>query len=266
MATRRRQEDSDLDRMVVTHPDYPPASRVGASRAGCDYTEDNPPPSEVNDIQMSRREFDYCRGATKQIAGQTANHETIVNGDRLAEPPPREDGSPAHWVETQRCIQRALENNREFAAMVDRNYRSRKLLGFYGQQAAEHVLKGWLSAYTDGRDFRHNLTGTWNAIVSIEDWSNPGHDRLEIGYRTCSSTFDATAQTLTPDSKTGSPDTETSLDLRNKVSYPTAKDQWPELQRSVDRGVTAVVERVHAISGAADAEVWPVGTKPRDGV
>ena len=265
-ATGRQQEDSVVDLMVVTLPDYPPASRVGASRAARDYLEDDPPPLEVNVIQMSRREFDYCRSAKQHIAGQAANHGIILNGDRLAEPPPREDGSPAHWVETQRCIQRALENNREFAAMVDRNYRSRKLLGFYGQQAAEHVLKGWLSAYTDGRDFRHNLTGTWNAIVSIEDWSNPGHDRLEIGYRTCSSTFDATAQTLTPDSKTGSPDTETSLDLRNKVSYPTAKDQWPELQRSVDRGVTAVVERVHAISGAIDAGVWPGGTKPRDGV
>ena len=177
-ATGRHQEDSDLDRMVVTHPDYPPASRVGASRAGCDYTEDNPPPSEVNDIQMSRREFDYCRGATKQIAGQTANHETIVNGDRLAEPPPREDGSPAHWVETQRCIQRALENNREFALIVDRNCWSRKPLGFYGQQAVEHILKGWLSAYTDGQDFRHNLTGNWNGTISIEDWSNPGRDRF----------------------------------------------------------------------------------------
>ena len=62
--------------------------------------------------------------------------------------------------------------------MVDRNCWSRKLLGFYGQHAVEHVLKGWLSAYTDGRDFRHNLTGTWNGIISIEDWCNPGHDRF----------------------------------------------------------------------------------------
>ncbi len=88
-ATGRHQEDSDLDIMAVTLPDYPPTSGVGASRAGCDYMEDNPPPLEVNVIQMSRQEFDYCRGATQQIAGQTANHETIVNGDRLVEPPPR---------------------------------------------------------------------------------------------------------------------------------------------------------------------------------
>ena len=87
-ATGRHQEDSDLDIMAVTLPDYPPASRVGVSLAGWDYMEDNPPPLEVNVNQMSRQEFDYCRGATKQIAGQTANHETIVNGDRLVEPPP----------------------------------------------------------------------------------------------------------------------------------------------------------------------------------
>ena len=62
--------------------------------------------------------------------------------------------------------------------MVDRNCLSRKPLGFYGQQAVEHVLKGWLSAYEDGRAFRHNLTGNWNGIISIEDWSNPGRDRF----------------------------------------------------------------------------------------
>ena len=129
-ATGRQQEDSVVDLMVVTLPAYPPASRVGASRAARDYLEDDPPSLEVNVIQMPRRELDYCRSASQHIAGQTANHGTILNGDRLVEPPPREDGSPAHWVETQRCIQRAFQNNREFAAMVDRNYRSRKLTGF----------------------------------------------------------------------------------------------------------------------------------------
>ena len=177
-ATGRQQEDSVVDLMVVTLPAYPPASRVGASRAARDYLEDDPPSLEVNVIQMPRRELDYCRSASQHIAGQTANHGTILNGDRLVEPPPREDGSPAHWVETQRCIQRAFQNNREFAAMVDLNYRSRKLTGFDGQQAVEHVLKGWLSAYKDGQAFRHDRTGTWNGIVSIEDWSNPGHDRF----------------------------------------------------------------------------------------
>ena len=87
-----------MDLMVVTLPDYPPASRVGASRAARDYLEDDPPPLEVNVIQMPRREFDYCRSASQHIAGQTANHGTILNGDRLVEPPPREDvPRPIGW-------------------------------------------------------------------------------------------------------------------------------------------------------------------------
>ena len=88
-ATGRHQEDSDLDIMAVTLPDYPPASRVGASRAGSDYTEDNPPPSEVNVIQMSRRGFDFCRDASPHIARQAANHRTSMNGEARGATTPR---------------------------------------------------------------------------------------------------------------------------------------------------------------------------------
>ena len=262
-ATGRHREHSDVDILVITVGNNPLRTRLGAEYAARRYLKENPPKLEVNVIGMTRKDFDHCRRAKQHIAGQAARYGVIMNGETLGPPPRYEDGYPAHWPETRQRIQNTGEYHHHFNEMIDENHWDQKIMGFLGQQAVENALKGWLSAYNDDRTFGHKLTDLWRDAANIEDWSNPGLDRL---HQSMTRLFDY-IEYEDPDRPNEQCDWLTDYGVIYRyagTSYQMTQDERLELRERINDVVNSVIERVHAISGTTESDVYPEGIKPWD--
>ena len=150
-----------------------------------------------------------------------------------------------------------------FNDLVDSEYWNQDTIGFLAQQAVENALKGWLSAYNDDRTFGHDLIPLWRDIQQIEDWSNP-----ELG-RVCEAVYELF--NLVEYEDPNHPDKEcdwlTNFGVLYRYagsSYHMSRQERLTLQERVNAVVTAVIERIHAISGTTESDVYPEGIKPWD--
>ena len=262
-ATGRHHEHSDVDLLVVTKDESQLSAGLNAYHINQDYLKVKPPRLEIGVIRMTRKDFDYCRRANQHIAGQAARYGIVMNDEILGCPPDYDDGYPEHWSETRRRIENAEKNNYSFNDLVDSNYWNQDAIGFLAQQAVENALKGWLSAHNDDRTFGHNLISLWRDIQNIEDWSNPELRRV---YSPVSELFN-----LVEYEDPNRPDEECDWLTNYGVlyryagsSYHMSRHERLTLRENVNVAVAAIVERVHAISGTTESDVYPEGIKPWD--
>ena len=262
-ATGRHREHSDIDLLVIAGDSSKRGAEIGARNAAYAYMKSNPPRLGLDVIGMTRKEFDYRRRAKQHVAGQAARYGVIMNGETLGPPPHYEDGYPAHWPETRQRIQNAEEYHHHFNEMVDENHWNQKTLGFLGQQAVENALKGWLSAYNDDRTFGHDLTALWGDAEGIEDWSNPALGPL---HESMTRLFDYIK--YEDPMQTGEQTdwlTKYGVICRYAgASYQMTQEERRQLRERINDAVNSVIERVHAISGTAESDVYPEGIKPWD--
>ena len=262
-ATGRHHEHSDVDLLVVTDNDGPSSAGLNAYHINQDYLKVNPPRLEIGVIRMTRKDFDYYRRANQHIAGQAARYGVIMNGERLGPPPDYHDGYPEHWPETRRRIENAEKYNDTFNDLLDLNHWNQDAIGFLGQQAVENALKGWLSSYNDDRTFGHDLIPLWRDIQKIEDWSN-----LELGrvHEAVSGLFNL-VEYEDPNRPGEECDWLTNYGVLYRYagsSYHMSRQERLTLKEKVNNVVAAVVERIHAISGTTESDVYPEGIKPWD--
>ncbi len=260
-ATGRHREHSDIDLLVIAGDSSKQGAEIGARNAAYAYMKSNPPRLGLDVIGMTRKEFDYRRRAKQHVAGQAARYGVIMNGETLGPTPHYEDGYPAHWPETRQRIQNAEEYHHHFNEMVDENHWNQKTLGFLAQQAVENALKGWLSAYNDDRTFGHELTALWRDAEGIEDWSNP-----ELGphHESMTRLFDY-IKYEDPMQTGEQTDWLTKYGVIYRyagASYQMTQEERLQLRERINDAVNSVVERVHAISGTAESDVYPEGIKP----
>ena len=124
-------------------------------------------------------------------------------------------------------------------------------------------MKGWLSAYNDDRTFGHKLTDLWRDAANIEDWSNPGLDRL---HQSMTRLFDY-IEYEDPDRPNEQCDWLTDYGVIYRyagTSYQMTQDERLELRERINDVVNSVIERIHAISGTTESDVYPEGIKPWD--
>lgn len=260
-ATGRHRQHSDVDLLVVTNDSNPRPAAMAAYAGASRYLKANPPPVDAEVIGMTRTQFDRCRRANQHIAGQAARYGVIMNGAPLPQPPPRNDAYPDHWPETRRRIENAETWNRTLADLTASDHWHQELIGFAAQQAVENALKGWLSACNDHRTWGHRLSPLWNDLRSMEDWSQPGLTEL---YRAVRELFRMTEYT---DPRHPGETADWLTDYAARYRYAGTPHRMTaatrrELQQKVDAVVTAVVNRIHAISGTAETDVYPAGLKP----
>ena len=262
-ATGRHREGSDVDLLVVTDDGNPRGAEIRAYHAAREYMRANPPRLGTDVIGMTRAEFDRCRRANQHIAGQAARYGIVMNGESLAPPPPPRDGYPDHWPETRRRIESAEAWQHSLADMVDAEHWHQELVGFTAQQAVENALKGWLSAHNDSRTWGHELLDLWVDIRNIADHSD---DTLSEAYRALQELFQYTHYV-----DSGRPeeakDWLTDYAARYRYGGTThrmSSSERRELNEKVNAVVVSVVNRIHALSGTNDRDVYPDGAKPWD--
>ena len=262
-ATGRHHEHSDVDLLVVTKDESQLSAGLNAYHINQDYLNVKPPRLEIGVIRMTRKDFDYYRRANQHIAGQAAHYGVIMNGERLGPPPDYHDGYPDHWPETRRRIENAEKNHDTFNDLLDLNHWNQDAIGFLAQQAVENVLKGWLSAYNDDRTFGHDLISLWRDIQKIEDWSNPELGRV---YEAASELFNL-VEYEDPNRPGDECDWLTNYGVLYRYagsSYHMSRQERLTLREKVNNVIVAVVERIHAISGTTEVDVYPEGIKPWD--
>ena len=262
-ATGRHHEHSDVDILVVTDDEGSSSTRFNAYHINQDHLKVDPPKLEIGVIRMTRKDFDYCRRANQHIAGQAARYGVVMNGETLGPPPDYHDGYQDHWPETRRRIENADKNNYSFNALLDSNHWNQDAIGFLAQQAVENALKGWLSAYNDDRTFGHDLIPLWRDIQQIEDWTNTELGRV---YEALSELFNL-VEYENPNRPGKECDWLTNFGVLYRYagsSYHMSRQERLTLQEKVNAVVTTVIERIHAISGTTESDVYPEGIKPWD--
>ena len=256
------RESSDVDLLVVAGDGN--TARAGlAARSGVEkYIEATGVYVPADVISMTKEEFARLRLAKQHIAGQAWTQGVAMAPERLEstsnEP---DDGYPAHWPATKQRLFNADEHAHAFNEMVDENHWNQRIVGFLAQQAVENALKGWLSAIDDDRNWDHNLDRLWQGILDKEDWTNPGPERARESVETLLE-------------HTRYPDPQVSGGIGNWLtnyaaayryggtSYRMTQSERLELQKMVNDAMTAIVDRIHALSGTTEADVYPDGLKP----
>ncbi len=251
-ATGQHGPDSDIDLLIVTSDHDPLSAEIRARKAALTYLKAHPPRVPVDAIGINRTQFERCSKANQHIAGQAIRYGVIMSGDNLGHASSSNDGNPDHWSETRRRIERAQAWNQSLADVIDNQHQ--ELVGFTAQQAVESALKGWLSAFNDVRTFGHDLTELWDDIKDIEAWNSPDLSRVA---EAANDLFNFT-QYRNP----GAPDeykdwlTDYAATYRySGTAHNMTAEERRDLQQLMDQFVTAVVARIHRLSGTGQSDV-----------
>lgn len=260
-ARNRHREDSDVDLLIIADDEDRVLAEIRARKTAYAYLKANPPRLAVDVFSMTRKEFGRCRRANQHIAGQAARYGVAMNGEDLDGASGYQDSYPDHWPETRQRLENTEEYLYQFNQMVAENHWNQRMLGFSAQQAVENALKGWLSAHNDPRTFSHELTGLWNDIQGIEDWANPTTEELR---KLVNSLFDR-VRYEDPDSPGEDMDWLSNYAPTyryGRTSYNMTPDERLELHEAGNKALTAIVDRVHAISGTTNSDLWTDGSRP----
>ena len=257
-------EHSDVDLLVIADDKNPRKAEFAAYSGAKRHSERTGIDISTNVISMTKEEFVRCRLAKQHIAGQADIQGVVMSPeipDYSIDPP--DDGYPGHWPATRQRLQNTGEYSHQFNEMVEENHWNQKLLGFSAQQAVENALKGWLSAHNDDRNWDHNLNRLWEGVQEKENWANP---ELEPIHEAVTELLDHTRY-----EDLDSPGTDRNWLTNYAViyryggtSYRMTQAERLEFQETVNDAVSAIVTRIHVISGTTDDDVWPEDVRPWD--
>ena len=251
-ATGQHRPGSDIDLLIVTGDHNPLSAEIRARKAALTSLKAHPPRVPVDVIGINRTQFERCSKANQHIAGQAVRYGGIMSGENLGPASSSNDGYPDHWPETRRRIERAQAWNQSLADVI--NNQHQELVGFTAQQAVENALTGWLSAYNDIRTLGHDPRELWDDIKDIEDWNDLDLSRVA---EAANDLFSFT-QYRNPGDPDEYKDWLTDYAARYRYSgtaHNMTGAERRELQQLVDQFVTAVVARIHRISGTDQSDV-----------
>ena len=257
-------EHSDVDLLVVADDENPRKAEFAAYDGAKTHSEKTGIDLSTNVISMTKEEFRRCRLAKQHIAGQADTQGVIMSRDipdfSMGTP---DDDYPDHWPATRQRLQNTGEYGHEFNQMVDKNHWNQKLVGFCAQQAVENVLKGWLSAHNDDRNWDHDLNRLWEGVQEKENWATP---ELQPVHEAVTELLDHTMyeDPERPGMESNWLTNYAVVYRYGSTSYQMTQSECLELHEKVNDAVSAIVARIHVISGTTDDDVWPEGVRPWD--
>ena len=220
--------DSDLDLMVIfdaesdgglTNDGYVAGSRAANLKAEELYGGF----LNVDLLRMTESDFQDRRRARNHVAGQAARDGFDMNGEKIQP----DDQEPTNWPDIRQRIANAERELRTLNILIE-NEADQEPIGFHAQQAIENALKGWISALDDDYFNTHNLE---RLIAVIR--SHPEEDESLAGEQLTWLTYYA-------------------VEYRYEGARVHMDDRW-ELQSVVSDTVGAIIERIHALTGAGES-------------
>ena len=256
-ATGKHRADSDVDILII-RPDPPQSAAAGAQRAAAAYMDEHPPRLEVNIVTMTLAEFQRCRRAKQHLAGQADHYGIVMNGANLHYAAAgADDRYPEHWPATRQRLENAAEWRQEYNDMVAGEHWNQKLMGLTAQQTVENALRGLLSAHNDPALFRHDLNRIWEHYLA--NHHNPADPNAAPLYAAVTRLLDHTTY------ESGEPPggyrnwlTQYAVDYRyHRTPRPMNRSEQLELHELVNHAVQGLIDRIHQLSGASDADLFP---------
>ena len=227
--------DSDIDLLIISDDGLTRegsmnarrAAREAATRIYGDYFG-------ANLVWMPREKYMECRRGINHVAAQAARDGVDMNGEK--EEYERDAETTFDWADVR---QRVINANRELISMDVQISGSgpQEGIGFHAQQALENILKGWISAFGGEYGNTHDL-GTLMGIIRNNPQENETPAGEELAWLT---------------------------DYAVEYRYEGAQlimDDPIELYFGIDRVVSAVEERIKALTGV---EELPRYTPPTQG-
>ncbi len=227
--------DSDIDLLIISddlsrsgYMKAQSAAREAAQRIYGDYFG-------ADLVRMPREKYMECRNGINHLAAQAARDGVDMNGEK--EEYQRDLSAPFDWPDAG---QRVVNADRELIAMkgLIAGNSSQEAIGFHGQQALENILKGWISALGAEYPNTHDLAEL-TAIVR----ENPGELDIPAGEGLAWLTL-YTVKYLYEGSR-------------------VVMDDPIEVYFGIDRVVSAVEERIKALTGVTELPRYTPPTRRR---
>ena len=234
--------DSDVDLMVIraaphdARPD--PLPSIPAS------------PYDVNILVRDLHWFQRCRRARNHVAARAARDGVIIGGEALDQPTDTEDGYPDGWPD----VKHNLESAHDYLhVMVKVTSVSPAARGECIRQAMEHALRAWISAVDLDYPITRNITELGHIITSSgTESAHPAahHLRRFLGY-------------ISESEGDGGPDMLTRYAVRKDRGALNRSITRLEMEMLVAEAhglATAIIDRVHDITGTCQADLDLVGS------
>ena len=234
--------DSDVDLMVIltgtpgTRPK--PLPSIPAS------------PYDVNILVRDLHWFQRCRRARNHVAARAAREGVIIGGEALDQPIDTEDGYPDGWPDVKHNLELAHDY---LYLMVKATSVSPAARGECVRQVMEHVLRGWISAVDLDYPITRNITELGDIITSSRTESaHPAAHHLHrfLDY-------------------IQAPRGDVGLDMltryglgedRGALNRSITRLQMEKLVAEAHQLSTAIIDRVHDITGTCQADLDLVGS------
>ena len=216
--------DSDIDLLIISddiskggYVKAQSAAREAARRIYGDYFG-------ADLVRMPLEKYMECRNGINHLAAQAARDGVDMNGEKQEYQ--RDAETTFDWADVR---QRAINANRNLSDMeaLIAGGGSQEAIGFHAQQALENILKGWISAFGAEYGNTHDL-GTLIGIV-----------------RNASQEYDTTA------GEELAWLTQYAVEYRYEGARLILDDPI-ELYFGIDRVVSAVEERIKALTGVEE--------------
>ena len=230
--------DSDIDLLVISDDDltregYMNARKVvmeAATRIYGDYFD-------ANLVWMPMEKYMECRKGINHVAAQAARDGVDMNGEKEEYKPDPE--SPFDWPDVR---QRVINANRELITLdaLIAATAPQEAIGFHAQQTLENILKGWISAFGAEYGNTHDLGNLIGIIRSdSQEYDTPAGE--ELAWLT-----------------------EYAVEYRYEGAILALYDPV-ELFHVIDRLVSAIEERIKALTGVEELPRYIPPTRRRDG-
>ena len=229
--------DSDIDLLVISDDCYSRDARMKAQRAAADATLHiyGAYLFDTDLVWLPREKYVECRGGINHLAAQAARDGVDMNGEK--EEYQRDAEIPFDWADVRQRVINANRNLRDMDTMIAGNG-SQEMIGFLAQQALENILKGWISAFGAEYGNTHDL-GILIGIIrgDSQEYDTPAGE--ELAWLT-----------------------EYAVEYRYEGAQLVMDDPI-ELYFALDRVVSAIEERIKALTGVEELPRYAPPTRRR---
>ena len=230
--------DSDIDLLIIsddslTREGYMNTRKVvmeAATRIYGDYFD-------ANLVWMPREKYLECRKGINHVAAQAARDGVDMNGQK--EEYERDVETTFDWADVR---QRLINANRELIALewqIEGDM-PQEVTGFHAQQTLENILKAWISAFGGEYGNTHDLGSLMSTIRS-----NPQENETPAGEELVWLT-------------------EYAVEYRYEGAQLVMDDPI-ELYLGIDRVVSAIEDRIKALTGVQELPRYTPPTQRLDG-
>ena len=227
--------DSDIDLLIISddlsrsgYMKAQSAAREAAQRIYGDYFG-------ADLVRMPREKYMECRNGINHLAAQAARDGVDMNGEK--EDYEQDPERSFDWADVR---QRVINANRELMTMdvLIAGSAPQEAIGFHAQQALENILKGWISAFGAEYGNTHELGKLIGIIRSdSHEYGTPAGE--ELAWLT-----------------------EYAVEYRYEGARLVMDDPI-ELYFALDRVVSAVEERIKALTGVEELPRYTPPTRRR---